>query len=98
MVGVCTSARGERGLYTTPDLASYLRASVPIGQWSPTSRRLHAWVRRDLLADPFDPFKEMRIGKEKIDRLAAPLACYLVGRARSGASLQTLADAVRSTS
>ena len=32
------------------------------------------------------------------ERTNAPLLCYLVGRARSGASLQTLADAVRSTS
>lgn len=44
------SAKSERGLYTAPDLASYLRASVPIGKWSPTSRRLHAWVRGDVLA------------------------------------------------
>ena len=49
-MGACASARGERGLYTAPDLVSYLHASVPIGQWSPTPRRLHAWVRGDLLA------------------------------------------------
>jgi len=31
------------------------------------------------------------------ERTNAPLLCYLVGRAQSGASLDTLADAVRST-
>ena len=37
-------------------------------------RALCLEVRRDLLADPFDPFVEMRIGGDKIARLAAPLA------------------------
>lgn len=37
-------------------------------------RALCLEVRRDLLADPFDPFKEMRIGRDKVDRLASPLA------------------------
>jgi hypothetical protein len=32
------------------------------------------------------------------ERTNAPLLCYLVGRAQGGASLDTLADAVRSTS
>jgi hypothetical protein len=32
------------------------------------------------------------------DRTNAPLLCYLVGRAESGADLETLAAAVRSTS
>jgi uncharacterized protein DUF6457 len=31
-------------------------------------------------------------------RTNAPLLCYLVGRAEGGADLQTLADAIRSTS
>jgi len=44
------SPTDEVGLYSALDLASYLRASVPIGQWSPTSQRLHAWVRADILA------------------------------------------------
>jgi hypothetical protein len=35
---------------------------------------------------------------ESGDRTNAPLLCYLVGRAQSGADLDTLADAVRSTS
>ncbi len=29
-------------------------------------------VRRDLLADPFEPFAQMRIGAAKVERLAAP--------------------------
>ena len=32
------------------------------------------------------------------ERSNAPLLCYLVGRARGGADVQTLADAVRRTS
>jgi uncharacterized protein DUF6457 len=32
------------------------------------------------------------------ERTNAPLLCYLVGRARAGADLDTLADAVRRTS
>lgn len=31
-------------------------------------------IRRDLVADPFSPFEEMRIGDAKVDRLAEPLA------------------------
>jgi len=31
-------------------------------------------VRRDLLADPFDPFVQMNIGADKVARLAGPLA------------------------
>ncbi|MCX5747835.1 MAG: N-formylglutamate amidohydrolase, partial [Proteobacteria bacterium] len=34
--------------------------------------------RRDLLADPFDPFVEMRISPTKVDRLAVPLAAALL--------------------
>lgn len=37
-------------------------------------RALCLEVRRDLLADPFVPFVEMRIGTEKVRRLAGPLA------------------------
>ena len=40
-------------------------------------RALCVEVRRDLLADPFEPFVEMRISPEKVDRLAAPLAAAL---------------------
>jgi predicted N-formylglutamate amidohydrolase len=40
-------------------------------------RALCLEVRRDLLADPFEPFREMRIGGEKVARLAAPLAAAL---------------------
>ena len=32
------------------------------------------------------------------ERMNAPLLCYLVGRARAGAALETLADAVRRSS
>lgn len=37
-------------------------------------RTLCMEVRRDLVADPFDPFVEMSIGDPKVHRLAAPLA------------------------
>jgi predicted N-formylglutamate amidohydrolase len=37
-------------------------------------RALCLEVRRDLLADPFDPFVEMRIGEAKVARLAGALA------------------------
>ncbi len=36
-------------------------------------------VRRDLLADPFEPFAEMRIAPAKVDRLAGPLVRALRG-------------------
>jgi hypothetical protein len=40
-------------------------------------------VRRDLLADPFDPFAEMKIGAEKVKRIARPIAAaYLEQVAR----------------
>jgi hypothetical protein len=34
-------------------------------------------VRRDLLADPFQPFAQMRIAPAKVDRLAGPIAKVL---------------------
>jgi hypothetical protein len=34
-------------------------------------------VRRDLLADPFQPFVEMKISAEKVKKLALPLAASL---------------------
>jgi hypothetical protein len=34
-------------------------------------------VNRDLLADPFTPFEEMRIGPKKVARIAAPIAAAL---------------------
>ncbi|HEX2691676.1 MAG TPA: hypothetical protein VHN14_33935 [Kofleriaceae bacterium] len=37
-------------------------------------RALCVEVRRDLLADPFEPFVQMRIGAAEVDRLAAPCA------------------------
>jgi hypothetical protein len=37
-------------------------------------RALCVEVRRDLLADPFEPFVELRIAGAKVERLAAPLA------------------------
>ena len=40
-------------------------------------RALCLEVRRDLLADPFEPFREMRIGADKVARLAAPLAAAI---------------------
>lgn len=41
-------------------------------------RALCVEVRRDLLADPFDPFAEMRIGDAKVTRLADPMARALL--------------------
>jgi hypothetical protein len=41
-------------------------------------RALCVEVRRDLLADPFDPFAEMRIGDAKVARLADPMARALL--------------------
>ena len=40
-------------------------------------RALCLEVRRDLVADPFEPFAEMRIAAAKVDRLAGPLATAL---------------------
>jgi predicted N-formylglutamate amidohydrolase len=37
-------------------------------------RALCIEIRRDLLADPFEPFAEMTISAAKVDRLAAPLS------------------------
>jgi hypothetical protein len=34
-------------------------------------------INRDLLADPFTPFQEMRIGPSKVARMAAPIAAAL---------------------
>ena len=31
-------------------------------------------LNRELLADPFSPFEEMRIGRRKVERMAEPLA------------------------
>jgi predicted N-formylglutamate amidohydrolase len=49
--------------------------------WEHVTRRpgraLCLEVRRDLLADPFEPFRQMRIGGHKVDRLAAPLAAAI---------------------
>ncbi len=41
-------------------------------------RALCLEVRRDLLADPFEPFAQMRIAPTKVDRLAVPLAAALL--------------------
>jgi hypothetical protein len=41
-------------------------------------RALCVEVRRDLLADPIDPFAEMHIGDAKVTRLADPLARALL--------------------
>jgi len=40
-------------------------------------RALCLEVRRDLLADPYEPFAQMRIPGAKVDRLAVPLAAAL---------------------
>ncbi len=41
------------------------------------ARTLCIEVRRDLVADPFEPFAQMRIGGANVDRIAAPLAAAL---------------------
>ncbi|MBA3453031.1 MAG: N-formylglutamate amidohydrolase [Deltaproteobacteria bacterium] len=41
-------------------------------------RTLCLEVRRDLLADPFEPFVQMRIPPAKVERLAVPLAAALL--------------------
>jgi hypothetical protein len=41
-------------------------------------RALCLEVRRDLVADPFEPFAQMRIAPAKVDRLAVPLAAALL--------------------
>jgi hypothetical protein len=35
-------------------------------------------ISRDLLADPFTPFEEMRIGEEKTERMATPIAAAVL--------------------
>jgi hypothetical protein len=40
-------------------------------------RALCVEVRRDLLADPFEPFAQMTIGSEKVDRLVGPFTSAL---------------------
>ena len=40
-------------------------------------RTLCLEVRRDLLADPFEPFAEMHIGPTLVGRLAGPIAAAL---------------------
>ncbi len=40
-------------------------------------RTLCLEVRRDLVADPFEPFAQMRIGADKVARLAGPIAASL---------------------
>lgn len=40
-------------------------------------RTLCLEVRRDLLADPFEPFAQMKIGPDKVARLAGPIAVAL---------------------
>ena len=80
----CTDLKGstgERGLYTALDLASYLRASVPIGQWSPTSERLHAWVRGSVLA----PGQQQLPGRDRLlsfEDLVSSQAVVLLRRSR----------------
>jgi hypothetical protein len=57
----------------------YLHASRYAGQV------LCLEIRRDLLADPFDPFSEMRIGEAKVRKMTLPLAAALLRHtARTG--------------
>ena len=61
-----------------PDTMGYVHAAAYPGQV------ICLELRRDLLADPFSPFEEMRIGAEKTERLAGPIADAIgtgIGRA-----------------
>lgn len=70
---------GSRGL-TLADGATYpLHPSTLAWEhvMARPGRTLCLEVRRDLLADPFEPFVQMRIAAAKVERLAAPLAAAL---------------------
>ena len=59
---------GERRLSLIPDTMGRIYAERYPG------RLLCVEIRRDLLADPYDPFVEMKISAEKALRMAGPLA------------------------
>lgn len=42
-----------RGIYIPRELAGYYRAATPIDRWAPSSARLFYWIRRGLVAAPY---------------------------------------------
>ena len=65
-------AAGQNGTYRlSPRSAGYRHAAAR------PDRVLCAELRRDLLAEPFDPFVEMTIGESKAWRMALPLSSSL---------------------
>lgn len=43
-------SNGSGGIYLPSEVASYFRASEPVGRWSPSTRRLFAWIRKGYVA------------------------------------------------
>jgi hypothetical protein len=79
VVAALREALAARGL-TAADSATYpLHPSTLAWEHQARlpGRALCVEVRRDLLADPFEPFAEMRIGADQVERLAEPLAAAL---------------------
>ncbi len=79
VVAALREALAARGL-TAADSATYpLHPSTLAWEHATRlpGRALCVEVRRDLLADPFEPFAEMRIGADQVERLAEPLAAAL---------------------
>jgi len=69
-----------RGELTVADSATYPLHSSTMA-WDHVmahpGRTLCLEVRRDLLADPFEPFAQMKISEAKVERIAVPLATAL---------------------
>jgi hypothetical protein len=72
VVNALTEAMGAQGIRVASSETYPMHPSTMA--WHHTTswpgRTLCLEVRRDLVADPFDPFVEMRIGAEKVSRLA----------------------------
>jgi len=79
VVDVLRAALAADGL-TVGDGATYPLHSSTVG-WDHVmarpGRALCVEVRRDLLADPFEPFAQMKIGAAKIARLTGPFVSAL---------------------
>jgi predicted N-formylglutamate amidohydrolase len=77
---VVTALRDGLGELTLADSATYPLHSSTMA-WDHVmahpGRTLCLEVRRDLLADPFEPFAQMKISAAKVERIAVPLATAL---------------------
>ena len=77
---VVDALRDALGGLTVADSATYPLHSSTLA-WDHVmahpGRTLCLEVRRDLLADPYEPFAQMRISDAKVERIAAPLATAL---------------------